>query len=165
MHFCTGLEQWWLCQASIIFSMLQMLPFPSIVKWKFDMRGRSGREERKKCRMFCFENISLWEWCLQNQQQKSFCLERNLGPSFNLDSTTDFTETDTDVNEGQLSLQVGVNQNCLKYADVRHLKLVQSQLWMCFTHKMCEFEYKMPRIFDIPFFSSPAIENNRNSQT
>lgn len=50
--------------------------------------------------------------------KKSLSLERNLGPSFALDNTTDFTEADTNVNEGQLSSVerregAGVNQNCV----------------------------------------------------
>jgi len=36
--------------------------------------------------------------------RQSFSLERNLSPGFALDNTTDFAETDTNVNEGQLSL-------------------------------------------------------------
>lgn len=101
---CSRLEQWWLCQANVIFSMLQKLPSPSIVQWKFD-EGKKGEREKKKHRMFCFEENSLWEWCLlRNWQKKSCSLERNLEPSFVLDSTTDFTEMDADVNKGQLSL-------------------------------------------------------------
>lgn len=88
----------------------------------------------------------------ETDKKSLFFLERSLGPSFALDNTTDFTETDTTVNEGQLSLaERGERGLCeselcllksLEYTDVRNLKLDQRQLWMHFMHYICEFEYK-----------------------
>lgn len=56
-----------------------------------------------------------------------------------------------------------MNQSCLlkslEYTDGRVLKLDQRQLWMCFMHYRCEFQYKCQGDVRFTIF---ATENNTN---